>query len=160
MSFKLTYASMFNPPADMHTRFESALSEVKAGLGATHELFIDGRDVPAKAHDARKSPIDQRMVTGRFPLATAEDANNAMAAAAKAAPAWRNTPVAERVRLLKKVARLIEERLVSHVAPVGGHEPHHAPLHPGCDGAVERRRQVVGRVHRSEARSRPIPSDG
>jgi 1-pyrroline-5-carboxylate dehydrogenase len=111
MSFKLTYASMFNPPADMHTRFEAALADVKANLGATHDLFIDGHDVPAKAHDARKSPIDQRLVTGHFPLATAEDANCAMAAAARAAPGWRNTPVAERVRLLKKVARLIEERL-------------------------------------------------
>jgi len=111
MSFKLTYASMFNPPADMHTRFESALAEVKAGLGATHGLFIDGEDVAAKAHDTRKSPIDQRLVTGHFPLATAEDANAAMAAAHAAGPGWRNTPVAQRVRLLKKVARLIEERI-------------------------------------------------
>src|SRR6478609_7391214 len=111
MSFKLTYASMFNPPADMHARFESALADVKSRLGETHDLFIDGKDVAAKAHDARKSPIDQRLVTGHFPLATAEDANAAMAAAHAAAPAWRNTPVAERVRLLKKVARLIEERL-------------------------------------------------
>jgi len=111
MSFKLTYASMFNPPADMHARFESALAEVRAKLGETHDLYIDGRDVAAKAHDTRRSPIDQRLVTGQFPLATAEDANAAMAAAHAAGPAWRASPVAERVRLLKKVARLIEERI-------------------------------------------------
>jgi len=111
MSFKLTYASMFNPPADMHARFESALAKVKSKLGGTHDLFIDGKDVAAKAHDARKSPIDQRLLTGYFPLATAEDANAAMAAAYAAGPGWRATPVAERVRLLKKVARLIEERI-------------------------------------------------
>src|SRR5687768_17971316 len=110
MSFKLTYASMFNPPADMHARFDAAMSEVQGRLGETHDLYIDGKDVAAKAHDARKSPIDQRMVTGHFPLATAEDANAAMAAAHAAAPAWRKTTVAERVKLLKKVARLIEER--------------------------------------------------
>ena len=27
MSFKLTYSTMFNPPAEMHERFEAALSK-------------------------------------------------------------------------------------------------------------------------------------
>ena len=30
MNFKLTYATMFNPPAEMHTRFDAALDEVLA----------------------------------------------------------------------------------------------------------------------------------
>jgi len=38
MSFKLTYASMFNPPAELHTRFDAALAEVRAGLGASYAL--------------------------------------------------------------------------------------------------------------------------
>ncbi len=111
MSFKLTYASMFNPPADMHARFDAAMAEVKARLGETHALYINGEDVAAQAHDARKSPVDQRVVTGHFPLATAEDANKAMSAAHAAAPGWRRLPVEQRVALLKKVARLIEERI-------------------------------------------------
>ena len=28
MSFKLTYATMFNPPANMHTEFDAALAEI------------------------------------------------------------------------------------------------------------------------------------
>ena len=32
-SFKLTYATMFNPPEEMHTRFEEAVAHVKAHLG-------------------------------------------------------------------------------------------------------------------------------
>ena len=28
MNFKLTYATMFNPPAEMHTRFDAALAEL------------------------------------------------------------------------------------------------------------------------------------
>jgi 1-pyrroline-5-carboxylate dehydrogenase len=111
MSFKLTYATMFNPPADMHTRFDAAMAEVSAGLGATHDLFIDGKDRPAARHDARKSPIDQRRVLGHFPLASADDARQAMEAAHAAFPSWRATPPEERMRLLKKVARLIEERI-------------------------------------------------
>ena len=31
-AFKLTYATMFNPPEELHTRFDEALVKVKAGL--------------------------------------------------------------------------------------------------------------------------------
>ncbi len=115
MSFKLTYATMFNPPADMHARFDAAMADIVAGLGATHALHINGEDRQAERHDARKSPIDQRRLLGNFPLASVDQANEAMAAAHAAAPAWRSTPMAERVRLLKRVAALIEER-VFHIA--------------------------------------------
>jgi 1-pyrroline-5-carboxylate dehydrogenase len=111
MSFKLTYASMYNPPAELHTRFDAAMAEVKAALGARHPLHINGRDVAADRHDERRGPIDQRQVLGYFPLASAEQARQAMAAAHAAFPGWRATPASERVRLLKRVARLIEERL-------------------------------------------------
>ncbi len=32
-SFKLTYATMFNPPAELHAQYEQALAKIKAGLG-------------------------------------------------------------------------------------------------------------------------------
>ena len=32
-TFKLTYATMFNPPEELHTRFEEALAKIKANLG-------------------------------------------------------------------------------------------------------------------------------
>jgi 1-pyrroline-5-carboxylate dehydrogenase len=47
MSFRLTYATMFNPPEEMHERFEKALARVRGRLGQTHPMFIDGKDVPA-----------------------------------------------------------------------------------------------------------------
>src|SRR6266496_1513954 len=115
MSFKLTYATMFNPPADMHRRFDAALAEVNRSLGATHGLYINGEDRDSARHDTRRSPIDQRRVLGHFPLASVADANDAMAAAQAAFPSWRAIPMVERVRLLKRVATLIEER-VYHIA--------------------------------------------
>jgi len=115
MSFKLTYATMFNPPADMHARFESALAEINRSLGASHALYINGQDRASAGHDTRRSPIDQRRVLGHFPLASVDDVNDAMAAAQAAFLGWRATPMAERVRLLKRVATLIEER-VYHIA--------------------------------------------
>jgi 1-pyrroline-5-carboxylate dehydrogenase len=115
MSFRLTYATMFDPPDELHVRFDAALADVESTLGATHALHIDGVDRAGVSHDARKSPIDQGKLLGHFPLASRDDANAAMAAAHAAFPQWRATPPAERVRLLKRVATLIEERLF-HIA--------------------------------------------
>src|SRR5215471_18425906 len=115
MNFKLTYATMFDSPAEMHTRFDTALAEVNRSLGSKHALYINGEDRAAASHDTRRTPIDQRRVLGQFPLATVEDTNDAMAAAQAAFLTWRATPIAERARLLKRVATLIEER-VYHIA--------------------------------------------
>ena len=111
MTFKLTYSTMFNPPAEMHERFEAALAKVMAGLGATHAFHIDGADVDGTRFDARYSPIDRRLLLGRFPVANAEQATRALDAAHAAFPAWRATPSAERVRLMRRAATLIEERV-------------------------------------------------
>ncbi len=111
MTFKLTYATMFDPPAEMHDRFESALVRVRAGMGATHAQFIAGRDVPAGITAPKLSPIDTREVLGHFPVGTAADVDQAVAAARAAFPRWRATPPAERVRLLRKVAELLEARV-------------------------------------------------
>src|SRR6266496_2120226 len=111
MSFKLTYATMFNPPAEMHAQFDAALAELNRSLGAAHPLYINGGDRVSASHDTRRSPIDQRRILGHFPHASVEDANDAMAAAQAAFQSWRATPMSERVGLLKRVATLIEERV-------------------------------------------------
>jgi 1-pyrroline-5-carboxylate dehydrogenase len=115
MSFKLTYATMYNPPADMHTRFDAAMAEIQAGLGTEHALHINGKDVAPAKYDDRHGPIDRRRLLGRFPLASSEQAMQAMEAAQAAFPAWRATPTAERARLMRRVAQLIEER-VYHIS--------------------------------------------
>jgi 1-pyrroline-5-carboxylate dehydrogenase len=111
MAFRLTYATMFDPPEVMHERFEAALAQVTAGLGGRHALFVDGRDVAARAHAARVSPIDSRRLLGEFPLADRDDVEAAMRAAQAASPAWRATPAGERVRLMRRVADVMEERV-------------------------------------------------
>jgi 1-pyrroline-5-carboxylate dehydrogenase len=111
MTFKLTYSTMFDPPEEMHVRFEAALAEVRAGLGATHDMHLDGRDVPAARTYEKRSPVDRRLVLGRFPLGDEDDVARAMAAAKTAFAGWRATPPAERVRLVKRVSALLEERV-------------------------------------------------
>ena len=78
MSYKLTYATMFDPPADLHLRFDAALAEVQAELGASHALYIDGKECAGADSEQRRSPIDQRRVLGTFALADAAQAAQAM----------------------------------------------------------------------------------
>ncbi len=111
MSFKLTYSTMFDPPEEMHTRFEAALAEIRAGLGATHTMHIDGADIASEHNADSRSPIDQRLVLGRFPVGGAADVERAVAAAKRAFPGWRMTPHEERIRLVRRAAALIEERV-------------------------------------------------
>ena len=110
MTFKLTYATMFNPPALMHERFEAAAALTRAALGAQHALFIDGADIVARKNFIKTTPVDGTAL-GRFPAADAAEVDAAVAAARRAFPGWRATPIAERVRLMKAVAALIEERV-------------------------------------------------
>ena len=111
MTFKLTYATMFDPPPELHARFESAVERARERLGGRHPLFIAGRDRPAQRHFVKTNPADSAQVLGEFPAASAQDAADAMQAASSAWPSWRGTPPAERAELLRRVSRLIEERV-------------------------------------------------
>jgi acyl-CoA reductase-like NAD-dependent aldehyde dehydrogenase len=111
MSFRLTYATMFNPPEAMHERFEAALAKVSARLGERHGLFINGRDCDATQHAPRPSPIDTDLNLGDFALAAPADVEAAMQAAQAAFPAWRALSVAERAAFIRRVGDIMEERV-------------------------------------------------
>jgi 1-pyrroline-5-carboxylate dehydrogenase len=111
MSFRLTYATMFDPPEAMHERFESALAHVTATLGGQHGLFVGGADVATANLAPRPSPIDVEQILGRFALADRGHVDRAMAAASDAFPAWRATPAAERARLVRRVGEIMEQRV-------------------------------------------------
>ena len=118
MTYKLTYSTMFNPPPELHTQFEAALEQVHGGFGKTHGHFIDGQDRAAQVTHEKRSPIDSGWLLGQFPDATAAEIDAAMSAARRAFPEWRRTPPAERIRILRRVAQLIEERVYSIAAAI------------------------------------------
>lgn len=110
--FKLTYASMFHTPEEVHTRFESALAHVKATqLGKTHAMLINNRDVYAEATYENRSPINHSWLLGNMQAGTAKQANEAIAAARAAFPAWSRTDWRERIRLVRRAAEILETRL-------------------------------------------------
>ena len=79
--FKLTYSTMFDPPAELHARFDAALGALRACLGAEHAMLIGGRDERAPRQFAVRSPIDTRVVLGRFQAGEDVHARAAVAAA-------------------------------------------------------------------------------
>jgi 1-pyrroline-5-carboxylate dehydrogenase len=111
MTYKLTYSTMFDPPPEMHARFDAAMREVRSQLGRRQALHIDGADVETATARDKRSPIDRDWLLGSFAQASPQEVEGAMAAAAAAFPKWRATPPQERMRLLRRVAQLIEERV-------------------------------------------------
>lgn len=110
-SFKLTYATMFNPPDELHANFDAALVKVKARLGQQYPMIINNKDRFSEQQIEDRAPANTATLLGLFQKGTAFDATDAIAAARKAFPGWSRTPWQERVRLMRKVADLIDERV-------------------------------------------------
>lgn len=110
-AFKLTYATMHNPPEELHTNFESALAKVRANLGKEHGMLIDGKEVftAEKYEDRNPAKIDE--VLAVFQKGTPKEAALAVEAAKRAFPKWRSTPWQERIALIRKAADLMDQRI-------------------------------------------------
>src|SRR5215472_8344668 len=111
MTFKLTYATMFDPPEELHTRFDAAMQRVRGALGRSHPLYFAGADRPAEHAAEKRNPADRDELIGTFAAASAADADRALRAAHAAWPAWKQTPAKARAQLLRRVGELIEERV-------------------------------------------------
>ena len=109
--FKLTYATMFNPPEQLHKGFDKAVTKLKSNLGQEYGMFIDGKDVFAEEKFEDHSPVNTDWMLARLQKGNASHANMAIEAARKAFPDWSRTPWKKRVQLVRKAASLIEKRI-------------------------------------------------
>ena len=109
--FKLTYATMFEPPEELHTRFDEAAARIRAHLGAEHAMWIAGHNERAPQRFEVRTPIDHRIVLGRFQAGDPEHAVAAVTAAGEAQSDWARTPWMDRVAILRRAVALIEERV-------------------------------------------------
>ncbi len=109
--FKLTYATMFNPPEEFHTRYETALAKIKAEMGREHGMIIGGKEILAAEKFQDRSPINQDWVLGVFQKGTVEHGRQALEAARRAFYGWSRLAWKERVRLMRKAADVIDKRI-------------------------------------------------
>ena len=115
---RITYATMSADP-NLHTEFEAAIGRVKSTLGATYPMYIGGGAITAAAQFDDRSPIDTRILIGRFQQGGREHVQQAISAARAAYPGWNATPWQERVRLLKKLADTIRTHQYDLAALMG-----------------------------------------
>ncbi len=109
--FKLTYGTMYNPPEELHTGFDTAIAKLKANLGKEYAMIIDNKDVFADEKFDDYSPINTNWKLAVMQKGSEKHAEMALAAARKAFHGWSHTPWQERVRLLRRAADIIDERL-------------------------------------------------
>jgi 1-pyrroline-5-carboxylate dehydrogenase len=109
--FKLTYATMFNPPEALHKGFDKAVATLKANLGKEYGMIINGKDVFADEKFDDRSPVNTDWVLARMQKGNASHAHMAVEAARKAFPSWSRTPWQTRVKLVRKASALIEKRI-------------------------------------------------
>ena len=86
MAFKLTYATMFNPPEELHRGFDSAVSKLKQNLGQEYGMIINGQDVFADEKWDDRSPVNTEWVLARMQKGNAMHAQQAIAAARERLP--------------------------------------------------------------------------
>jgi len=109
--FKLTYATMFNPPEELHRQFDASLEKLKTNLGKETTMLIGGKDVTAEEKFEDHTPINTEVLLAVLQKGNEKHAKMALEAARKAFPGWSHTPWQERIKLLRKAANLIDERL-------------------------------------------------
>ncbi len=93
--------------SERRVAFGAAVAAVEKRLPMSASVYVGGKK-RARPTMKRTSPNDNAVVITDMGLATVEDVNDAVDAAAIAWPAWRDRPLLERAQLLEKLADLME----------------------------------------------------
>jgi 1-pyrroline-5-carboxylate dehydrogenase len=108
---KITYTSASGNLDEFHQQFEVGLAAVRAAAGREHPCLIGDRPVSGTGKPLEdRSPIDTRILLGRFAVAGPAELDQAVSAARAAQRDWGRRPWRERVALLRRAAELIRER--------------------------------------------------
>jgi len=95
---------------DQRTQAQAALAAVRQQLGQRYSPIINGDAVTTELSADSVNPCRPRELVGRVGLASIPQADQAIAAAKAAFPAWAATPATERAAILRRAAELMEER--------------------------------------------------
>lgn len=106
---KITYTTLFADES-INPKFEAALKRFGPRLGQSHPMYIGGKEVWSGSEFEHRSPIDTSIVVGRFQVGRSEHARQAIEAAKASFQTWSSKPWQERVRILERYAKLIDDR--------------------------------------------------
>jgi RHH-type proline utilization regulon transcriptional repressor/proline dehydrogenase/delta 1-pyrroline-5-carboxylate dehydrogenase len=95
---------------DARRAMRAALDHVGKQLGGNYPPVIDNTPVATAAFLDSLNPSHKRRIVGRYGRSTPEQAQQAIEAANRAFPAWRDTPVERRARYLTDAADVLRRR--------------------------------------------------
>ena len=88
---RVTYSNTGEDFSGVHAHLDQVIPEVETRLlGKAQPAFIGGKDRGEGSVVAARSPIDRCIVLGEFPQADASLVDEAVEAARKAYPSWRD----------------------------------------------------------------------
>jgi RHH-type proline utilization regulon transcriptional repressor/proline dehydrogenase/delta 1-pyrroline-5-carboxylate dehydrogenase len=96
--------------AEARRAMDAALAQVASQLGRTYPSIINGRIVPLGAIFDSLNPSHCKQIVGRCARSSPEQANEAVAAAKAAFPAWRATEAPKRAEYLFRAAQVMRRR--------------------------------------------------
>jgi 1-pyrroline-5-carboxylate dehydrogenase len=108
--FRITYATMSADNEELHAAYDQAIAEAKGSLGATIPVVVNGEERSTAPTYELRSPIDNDLVLGHISMASADDVNEAVAAAKGFATEWDRMGWQTHVELIRRVADIISER--------------------------------------------------
>jgi RHH-type proline utilization regulon transcriptional repressor/proline dehydrogenase/delta 1-pyrroline-5-carboxylate dehydrogenase len=96
--------------AELRDKAKQALVRVRNSLGKTYLPLINGESVQTEAILDSVNPSNPTEIVGKVGQISIVQADEAIAAAKAAFPAWQKTPVRERAGILRKAAEIMESR--------------------------------------------------
>ena len=96
---------------DHRAAFPQAIAKVRTLSGRNYPLYINGKEIVTKELFDSVNPNKPSELLGRISQAGVEEVGQAIAAAKKAFPAWRDTSPRDRAQCLLKAAEISRKRL-------------------------------------------------
>ncbi|MFM7449396.1 MAG: L-glutamate gamma-semialdehyde dehydrogenase [Leptolyngbyaceae cyanobacterium] len=95
---------------------QQALQQVRQQLGKTYLPLVNGEYIQTETTVDSLNPSQSTELVGKVGLLSLDQADQAIAAAKAAFPAWKRTPARERAAMLRRAAELMEQRRYDLVA--------------------------------------------
>ena len=96
--------------AEAREAMQQALRDVAGQLGRRYSLVIGGQTIATEAHLESINPSHRRQIVGYAPKATPAQAEQAILAARKALPGWRDTSARDRAEYFFRAAKVMKLR--------------------------------------------------
>ena len=97
--------------SDHRVAFPKAIAAVRAQAGKNYPLYINGKEVVTQATCDTVNPNKPSELLGKIAQAGIDETSQAVSAAKKAFPAWRDTSPRDRANYLLKAAEIARKRL-------------------------------------------------